>query len=164
MNNDSHLLFEAYLRSRDLGITEADHIQSTSTEEASQEEYHGVAKSHKHSNPESTHSAIIDHMKKIYGDKFDETKAHKAASKATGKVDEQDEQSCAAANDGCDCDGCPDCKANQDDHEPVTEASKHTKKHVFKKVEKAAEKAGYSKKAAERIAGAAKAKALKKEK
>jgi len=35
-------------------------------------------------------------------------------------------------------------------------------KHVFTKVEKAAEKAGYSKKVAEKIAGAAKAKANKK--
>lgn len=37
-------------------------------------------------------------------------------------------------------------------------------KHVFAKVEKAAEKAGYSKKSAEKIAGAAKAKAAKKKK
>lgn len=43
--------------------------------------------------------------------------------------------------------------------EEVTEG-KHSKKHIFTKVEKAAEKAGYSKKAAEKIAGAAKAKAL----
>lgn len=35
-------------------------------------------------------------------------------------------------------------------------------KHIFTKVEKAAEKAGYSKKASEKIAGAAKAKAKKK--
>jgi len=45
--------------------------------------------------------------------------------------------------------------------EEVTEA-KHSKKHIFAKVEKAAEKAGYSKKAALKIAGAAKAKAAKK--
>jgi len=45
--------------------------------------------------------------------------------------------------------------------EEVTEA-KHSKKHIFAKVEKAAEKAGYSKKSAEKIAGAAKAKASKK--
>ena len=49
------------------------------------------------------------------------------------------------------------------ENEEVTE-SKHTKKHIFAKVEKAAEKAGYSKKAALKIAGAAKAKALKKSK
>jgi len=48
--------------------------------------------------------------------------------------------------------------AHTGEGEEVTEA-KHSKKHVFTKIERAAEKAGYSKKAAEKIAGAAKAKA-----
>lgn len=51
--------------------------------------------------------------------------------------------------------------ARSSEDEEVNEA-KHSKKHVFTKVEKAAEKAGYSKKSAEKIAGAAKAKAAKK--
>lgn len=53
----------------------------------------------------------------------------------------------------------------EDNETPVTEKrGVSTKKKVFTKVEKAAERAGYSKKSAEKIAGAAKAKALKKEK
>ena len=54
------------------------------------EAYHGAAKTHKDANPEATHEAIVDHLKKIYGDKFDPEKAHRAAAKATGKVDSED--------------------------------------------------------------------------
>jgi hypothetical protein len=44
----------------------------------------------------------------------------------------------------------------------LVEEKTKKEKHVFTKVEKAAEKAGYSKKSAAKIAGAAKAKAAKK--
>ena len=102
--------------------------EEASEEEASEEEHHKAAKSHKKENPDATEEAIKHHLKKIFGKRFNEKRASKAAHHAvhSGK-----------------------------DHS----SEDAEKKHVFTKVFKSAKKAGYSKKAAEKIAGAAKAKA-----
>lgn len=70
-----------------------------------------------------------------------------------------------ACGKGCHCEKCPKCppkrkKSLEEAFAEVIEEAK--KKHVFTKVEKAAEEAGYSKKAAEKIAGAQKSKMRKK--
>jgi hypothetical protein len=158
MNQDSHLLFEAYKTvienvylpgpQSTPGIGSSNEVKSEDAEEgicgqgctcgkcprcmprdeASEEEHHTAAKAHKEENPDATEDAIKHHLKKVFGDKFNEKLASKAAHHAV----------------------------HGSDSHPSEDAEK---KHVFTKVEKAAEKAGYPKKAALKIAGAAKAKA-----
>jgi hypothetical protein len=94
---------------------------------------------------------------------------HNVITNAVKESTEALEEKKMACGKGCVCEECPKCmpkkktlkKALEEAYEAVIEEAKK-KKHVFTKVEKAAEEAGYSKKAAEKIAGAAKAKATKK--
>ena len=93
---------------------------------------------------------------------------HDVIPNAVKEAVETVEEKKLACGEGCICEKCPKCmpkkktfkKALEEAYEAVIEEAK--KKHIFTKTEEAAEKAGYSKKVAEKIAGAAKAKAEKK--
>lgn len=112
MNKDTHLLFEAYLRKVNEGFEYFGHKSSNEAEETdgeekgtaeepkkskhSQSHYHGAAKvihhalKDKHDKGELTEHMKM-HMKKIYGDDYDEKRAEHAIKKAIGTKTEDEE-------------------------------------------------------------------------
>jgi hypothetical protein len=196
MNDDSHLIFEAYTKKLTEGFEyfgqKAEKSSSEDEEskecgkgctcgkcekctpeyikehglgeDAEKEEkhnihhYHGAAKAVHHAlknkveDEESLAAKMEHHMRKIYGDKFNEKKAHKAIEHTLHQKVEHEK--------GEDCEG-PQWdrmgKSGVIQAEKPGREEDAEKKHVFTKTFKAAERGGYSKKAAEKIAGAVKA-------
>lgn len=127
MNRDTHSLFEAYRMIREgfeyfgQSKAEANEVNSMANEAGEETKKSKHSKSHYEGAAHVVHHALKDkhdkeelaehmkkHMKKIYGDDFDEKKAEHAIKKATG-MDSKSEDN----EDDMKCTGKPDCKCKK---------------------------------------------------